>query len=211
MVPLIKQAGAFDKEAQEETLTSIMEFYEYLPRDVDPKSLPAVYYIMHTQAPTTGERAAEFIHPARTRLGSYMWHNGIIKPHVVDEYNKKYNTEFVWDTAMLADRFENNVTLSGIDGSFAFLFWHSNSEFCNFAGGELLAGRNELVNLYHSNDNNNIISSEPISGHDFLPNVTTAFEPNVVFNLDFLQPKFNNLPVVERFSTFNNPYYLPTE
>lgn len=94
--------------------------------EMPKRSLDHRYYIIgHVQAPTTEADSMDNIHPAVDR-GDMLWHNGIIKEHVVNELRARYKISETWDTAIIlyllnTGQFPN--ILSELDGSFACLWY----------------------------------------------------------------------------------------
>lgn len=82
-------------------------------------------YIGHQQAPTTAVKDDTSIHPASIDV-AHLWHNGIIKSHVMKEWQLKYRQDWSWDTKWLLYHLINHTEdLDNIDGSFACLFYNS--------------------------------------------------------------------------------------
>jgi glutamine phosphoribosylpyrophosphate amidotransferase len=109
---------------------------EFVMPDID-----ALYYIGHTQAPTTEAKSTSSIHPSVVEH-SYLWHNGIIKEHQVKKWQKSLNLLEPWDTKLLHQLlYSGNATevLSEADGSFACVW---------FMEGSLYLFRNANCPLY---------------------------------------------------------------
>lgn len=96
--------------------------------------------IGHVQAPTTEARDINSIHPAS--LGNArLWHNGIIKDHIVKEWLQESSIKSKWDTYLLLERLRDHglKSLSDADGSFAC---------CYYDGTELYLFRNDNSPLF---------------------------------------------------------------
>ena len=150
-----------------------LDLVDTLPQDDD------IYYIAHSQAPTTSTR---FSHPAVVE-DALLWHNGIVKQKNLDEG--------VWDTQWLLEQVLNYgwSALSRVDGTFACLMYNK---------GEFYIFRNEISPLFYDRYLN--ISSTKFEGGQSL-------EPNKVFKLNFNYGAI--LTQVAEFQTFENPYYIP--
>ena len=116
-----------------------------------------VYFVAHSQAPTTN---SDNIHPA-VYGDTMLWHNGIIK--------QKSIPDETWDTLWLLEQitYYGWSTLSRIDGTFACLMYNS---------GEMFVFRNEISPLFYDSDLN--FSSTKFEG-------SVSLEPNKVFRIDF--------------------------
>jgi hypothetical protein len=115
-----------------------------------------MYYIAHSQAPTT---STNNIHPA-VYGDAMLWHNGIIKQKTIPD-----NT---WDTLWLLEQimYYGWSSLSRIDGTFACIMYN---------GGELFVFRNDISPLFYDKDLN--FSSTKFEGG-------ISLEPNKVFRVD---------------------------
>lgn len=81
-------------------------------------------YIGHQQAPTTDAKDVQSIHPAKVE-SQLLWHNGIIKSHIVKKWQDYYNSGEKWDTKLLLVHiFSKGLkkALTEADGSFACLY-----------------------------------------------------------------------------------------
>lgn len=152
-----------------------------------------IYFLCHSQAPTTSSELSESIHPAISRDWQFrLWHNGILKTKTIDTLNTKYGTEHTWDTALLNKAIYHDgwEILNEIDGSFACVF-HDASDIYVF--------RNEISPLFIDNELN--ISSTKFDR-------CSSLLPNRVFCLDIANKEL--VPTEEEFVTKDNPYYMPT-
>ncbi len=148
-----------------------------------------LYFIGHTQAPTSQEVDTKTIHPSvyETRV---LWHNGIIKPKTIDMWNAELETHLKWDTDLLnhiiAERgFE---FLSEVNGSFACLL---------NIGDEFFVFRNEIAPLFYDEHLN--ISSTMFDRAEPVP-------PNKVFRLNFKFVRLDDIGLT--FATAENPFFF---
>lgn len=152
----------------------------------------AAIYIMHNQAPTTDARDISAIHPYRdVEKNTFVWHNGIIKPHFV----ARLRPDVQWDTIVLSDILNKkfDLTLSDVDGSFAFVYL--------VEGKELRVGRNDICPLYLAGDADKFyISSVPLN--DTYKEMASGAIHYIHHN--GLMMSFSD----EDFKTYQMPYYL---
>jgi hypothetical protein len=85
-----------------------------------------LYNIIHQQSITINPKnnnLLEQIHPAEFN-GSYLWHNGIIRPRYIDVMKKELLDVSNWDTKLLCKMLNKKGfdCLSNIDGSFACIY-----------------------------------------------------------------------------------------
>lgn len=157
------------------------------------------YFLGHCQAPTNGLiEDYDRIHPCAFKPNNsdynmYLLHNGIIKPDSVDNFNKKLNSDYQWDTQALAE-YINNVglltALNEVEGSFACVMF-------NHIGSWLKLFRNEISPLFVDDELN--ISSTRFKN-------STSIDHNTFYHLD-IQNK-----TLDKSGEFNNtyaPYYIP--
>lgn len=147
---------------------------EYVHNDI-------VYNIGHIQSPTSNSSNK---HPAEFN-GLHLWHNGIIKPTTLREFDKDPKA---WDTLSLLEIiYQHGLDiLSQIDGSFACILKLSD---------RLFVFRNEMAPLFINSDLD--ISSLKYSGMNPL-------EANIIFEIT----KLDSLNVYREFTTKNNPWVL---
>lgn len=91
-------------------------------------------YIGHQQAPTTDAKDMNSIHPA-SMDGHFLWHNGIIKAHQVEQWEDELKAGFKWDTKMLLWKlvYQNYLdSLSAADGSFACVWFNPKRQLSLF-------------------------------------------------------------------------------
>lgn len=163
-----------------------------------------MYYIAHTQAPTTQAKGHNNIHPSVLNyhwlgiLGgqSLLWHNGIIKENCIKEMQSKLNTTEKWDTKLLHEWRRRGYSLNEIDGTFSCLFYYEKSNEDLTFSGDLYLFRNEISPMFMDN-NMNLSSTKFIGSYSTLP--------NKVLKLDFENQGYE---VIEEFETKENPYYF---
>jgi hypothetical protein len=159
-----------------------------------------LYGIVHVQAPTTEARSEEFIHPAiipniysKQTPRKALWHNGIVKAHVIERYSRRTCTS--WDTMQILRLIsENNAindwdVLSNIDGTFSCLYYDETNT-------NLFLFRNEISPMFIDKELN--ISSTKFEGSAETP-------PNQVLRMDFVTESLHN---EYNFETVENPYYF---
>jgi len=83
-----------------------------------------VYYIGHSQAPTTEEKTEDSIHPSRY-YDCVLWHNGIIKNAQIQQWKKEFGMQWDWDTQWLNFLLTSNDfdVLSEVKGSFSCVWF----------------------------------------------------------------------------------------
>jgi hypothetical protein len=150
--------SAFNFEKRKIRLDTIMQDSDKMPKGLisDLAEGDNMYYIAHSQAPTT---STNNIHPA-VYGDAMLWHNGIIKQKTIPD-----NT---WDTLWLLEQimYYGWSSLSRIDGTFACILYN---------GGELFVFRNDISPLFYDKDLN--FSSTKFEGG-------MSLEPNKVFRVD---------------------------
>jgi hypothetical protein len=190
---LSSSLAIFDEDSE---LVSLCRFRGKIPEEVwDDERMNAqsdnekVYFLCHSQAPTTSEDANKTIHPSEYQ-GQLLWHNGIIKTKSIDEWNLKLGTAYKWDTAQL-----NHIiatygfsALSEVNGCFACVM-HTLNRVYLF--------RNEISPLFIDDKLN--ISSTKFEGGSALP-ANTVYELDIR-NEELLETTFN-------FITLENPYHF---
>lgn len=151
--------------------------------------------VMHSQAPTTQNSG---IHPAALvdidDNAYLLWHNGIIKPYVIEELKQKYNLETDWDTQLILNEFLMDANYS-IDGSYACVMYRYPK--VDELTGNIQIFRNEIAPLFYSHRG---ISSTKFEGSIPVP----ANQVFTLVNRALIQ--FDDDP---SFKTVNNPYYIP--
>ncbi len=163
------------------------------PIDYSRINIPEGYYcIVHQQAPTTENTTKEFIHPAQIG-GSLLWHNGILKPGIIDVLQKL--TGFVnnsWDSYLLLCYIYNYGlrAFNPIEGSFSCLYYDVREP-------ELYLFRNRIAPMFY--DDNMNISSTKFDDCTSLPAESVfTFKPD----------KYEILSTGIVFETLNNPYLV---
>jgi len=150
--------SAFTFDEHKTRLNTIMQDSDKMPKGLisDLAEGDNMYYIAHSQAPTT---STNNIHPA-VYGDAMLWHNGIIKQKTIPD-----NT---WDTLWLLEQimYYGWSSLSRIDGTFACIMYN---------GGELFVFRNDISPLFYDKDLN--FSSTKFEGG-------RSLEPNKVFRVD---------------------------
>jgi hypothetical protein len=150
--------SAFTFDERKTRLNTIMQDSDKMPKGLisDLAEGDNMYYIAHSQAPTT---STNNIHPA-VYGDAMLWHNGIIKQKTIPD-----NT---WDTLWLLEQimYYGWSSLSRIDGTFACIMYN---------GGELFVFRNDISPLFYDKDLN--FSSTKFEGG-------MSLEPNKVFRVD---------------------------
>ena len=141
--------------------------------------------IGHVQAPTTDSRDYDSIHPAA--IGSErLWHNGIIKDHIVSKWKESSAHNTTWDTKLLLEQLRNNSwdALKEADGSFACVF---------YSEGKLYLFRNSNSPLF-------------VNGSDFS---SVKFKKAVELPANIVYHYVNGewFPTDKEFSTSNTFYW----
>lgn len=152
-----------------EQVKEFTEFdFEILDKCYESKE---IYYLCHVQAPTGG-LVKEFnrIHPTQ-HDGTWMWHNGIIKPRGIKDLQKHLETDITFDTQLLHESLNTQFSLSDVEGLFACAYLTEDG---------LFLFRSKHAKLYIDEDLN--ISSEQFDGSKCI-NFDTIYKVN--FN-DFL-------------------------
>jgi len=144
-----------------------------------------MYYIAHTQAPTTDAKSTQSIHPSNY-FGSLLWHNGIIKNYFVKQMQTKLNSSQDWDTALLNHWINLGYPLDEVDGTFSCLVYDNG----------LTLFRNEISPMFFDEDWN--ISSTKFENSRPTP-------PGKMLVMDFENKVFKNK---ESFKTKENPYFF---
>ena len=152
-----------------------------------------MYYIAHTQAPTTDAKSTQSIHPSQYDF-AYLWHNGIIKDYFVKEMQNKLVTNEAWDTELLNRWVYFNHLLDEVDGTFSCL---------RYSNG-LTLFRNEISPMF-IDDNFNISSTK------FESSRPTPAGEILYMNLE-KSKKFGDtveqLVSIGSFKTKENPYFF---
>lgn len=167
--------AAFDDELN---LITLVRDAGKLPAGTIQALPEAIYYVGHSQAPTTESRN---IHPASSDE-VLLWHNGIVKQREIAAGE--------WDTQWML----SNITsrgfdfLSSVDGTFACIMYRSKM---------LHVFRNDISPLFI--DDQLSISSTKFAG-------SRAIEPNTVFALDVVN--MSGLSAIQSFTTMENPYFF---
>lgn len=147
-----------------------------------------VYIVAHQQAPTTDNKNAESIHPAK--IGNQLlWHNGIVKDKGVKELQKRLESTSSWDTKLILQQLINEDTPDNIDGTFSCM-WYD--------GSGLLVFRNEISPLFIDDELN--ISSTKFEG-------SRSISPNMMYILNTSLGQ-ERLEGIKSFQTVENPYYF---
>ena len=144
-----------------------------------------MYYIAHTQAPTTDAKSADSVHPSNYE-GKFLWHNGIIKDYFVKVMQEKLDSNEYWDTALLNRWIQESKSLDEVDGTFSCLRYDNG----------LTLFRNEISPMFIDKDWN--ISSTKFE--DAKPTL-----PGEVLVMDF---ENRILDSRESFKTKENPYFF---
>lgn len=179
VVHLVQEFGEFD-----------LNILETIPRK------DSFYYIGHVQAPTGGLlKDPERIHPSIIRSEdklntSYLWHNGILKPKCIDEWNNKLDMDEKWDTSLLHHfiHAQGLVELSEIDGSFG----------CVLIGKQVMdVFTTDTINLYIDKYLN--LSSVQFDN-------SKRLAPNHIWRLNSYKFRFE---IDGNFKSKSSPYYIP--
>jgi len=143
------------------------------------------YWIGHIQAPTSGERTLDTVHPSQED-NSWLWHNGIIKEDFVKEMQGVYG-DHSWDTQLLNLWLNDQRSLDEVDGTFSCL---------RFKDGCLELFRNEISPMFVDGELN-------ISSTKFAK--SSKSKANKVLSMNFDD---NVLVDGPSFTTKENPYYF---
>ena len=150
----------------------------------------ALYYIAHTQAPTTDAKDEANIHPHKIgKVDEYLWHNGILKEDCIERLQYVLGMEDQkWDTALLHNWLDEGESLSKIDGTFSCLEYLDN---------RLFLFRNEISPMFID------METFTISSTRFPGSIPT--KPNIAWDFDLI-----NMQLVknDEFTTKENPYYF---
>jgi glutamine phosphoribosylpyrophosphate amidotransferase len=149
-----------------------------------------VYYIGHIQAPTTGDKSTNSVHPSyATDVDDFslLWHNGILKEDCIRDLQDHFQTNEKWDTYLLHKWVIEGNRLDQIDGTFSCL---------RYTNHILYLFRNEISPMFTDSKLN--ISSTKFEG-------ATKTPANKILKVDFLNYE---LVIVDEFKTKENPYYF---
>ncbi len=154
------------------------------------------YTLVHIQAPTTENQSAENIHPATIPGKGRLWHNGVLKADMVDKLRKKHKRDTFWDTELLLHEIEKCGfdSLNDVDGGFSCVYLSMDEKFNT--SHRLFIFRNSICPLFIDKDMN--ISSMKFDG-SYQVEVDTVFKMNL---------SMKQLELIQKFKTYDNPYYF---
>jgi glutamine phosphoribosylpyrophosphate amidotransferase len=170
-------------------IVSLKQNFGEFPLSIVDEAQSDMYYIGHTQAPTSGLiRDVNRIHPAMSN-NQFLFHNGIIKQKDVMRLKSTLGVYEEWDSKLMLLDIQNTSlieTVNTIDGSFACVY---------FDGTDLMIFRSAAGTLFIDEKMN-------ISSTKF--NDSYRIDKDKVYALDFK----NELREVCAFTSKSSPYFI---